>query len=75
MSLTLVELQEQLRACRLCVEAGHDIMPGPVFSGNKDARVMLIGQAPGSMEGKTKRPFNASSGKRLFDWLRLAGWE
>ena len=36
---------------------------------------MLIGQAPGVTEGQVKRPFNAGSGKRLFQWLGEAGWD
>ncbi len=36
---------------------------------------MLIGQAPGVTEVEAKRPFNAGSGKRLFQWLGQAGWD
>ena len=36
---------------------------------------MLIGQAPGITEGQVKRPFNAGSGRRLFQWLGEAGWD
>ena len=35
---------------------------------------MLIGQAPGITEVTAKRPFNAGSGTRLFQWLTQAGW-
>jgi uracil-DNA glycosylase len=73
-SAELVQLQHTMRACRLCYDAGHAIVPGAVFSGNAKARVMLIGQAPGVTEVDAKRPFNASSGRRLFDWLGQAGW-
>lgn len=34
---------------------------------------MLIGQAPGITEKDAGRPFNAGSGKRLFQWLGQAG--
>lgn len=68
-------LHAELRACRRCLEEGYWIVPGPVFSGGPGARVMLIGQAPGITEGQVKRPFNAGSGKRLFQWLGEAGWE
>jgi uracil-DNA glycosylase len=34
---------------------------------------MLVGQAPGITEAQVKRPFNASSGRRLFQWLAEAG--
>lgn len=36
---------------------------------------MLIGQAPGVTEAQVKRPFNAGSGRRLFQWLGEAGWD
>ena len=36
---------------------------------------MIVGQAPGSTECETGRPFNGPSGKRLFDWLAQAGWD
>jgi uracil-DNA glycosylase len=64
-----------MRACRLCLEAGHAITAGAVFRGGPDARVMLIGQAPGNTEVTAKRPFNAGSGRRLFQWLGEAGWD
>lgn len=65
----------ELRLCRLCLTAGYQITPGPVFSSGTNPQVMLIGQAPGITEGLVKRPFNAGSGRRLFQWLEAAGWE
>jgi uracil-DNA glycosylase family 4 len=69
------QLHQQLKACRLCLEAGYSIEPGPVFRGRHDSRVLLIGQAPGVTEAEVKRPFNAGSGRRLFQWLAAAGWQ
>jgi uracil-DNA glycosylase family 4 len=66
-------LKESMRACRICLEAGFDIIPGAVFSGPAPSPLMLVGQAPGITEAQTKRPFNASSGARLFRWLGDAG--
>ena len=37
--------------------------------------MFLIGQAPGSVEGETGRPFGGPSGRRLFRWLAQAGWD
>jgi uracil-DNA glycosylase len=71
----LAELHEEMRACRRCLEAGHEIVPGAVFSGPASAQVMVVGQAPGVTESEVGRPFNASSGRRLFAWLERAGWE
>jgi uracil-DNA glycosylase len=70
-----VALQAEMRACRACLEAGYDIAAGAVFSGPAPAPLMLIGQAPGITEAQVKRPFNASSGNRLFQWLAQAGLE
>jgi uracil-DNA glycosylase len=68
-------LQAEMRACTRCLEAGYQIAPGAVFSGPAPAPLMLVGQAPGVTEAETKRPFNASSGTRLFQWLAEAGLE
>lgn len=72
---SLNTLQERMRGCRLCLEAGHDVVPGAVFRGEATAKVFLVGQAPGPTEVTAKRPFNAGSGRRLFQWLGEAGWE
>jgi uracil-DNA glycosylase len=69
------ELRRAMRACRKCLDAGYDIVPGAVFSGPAPAHLMLVGQAPGVTEAQVKRPFNASSGRRLFQWLAEAGFE
>jgi uracil-DNA glycosylase len=69
----LAELHAQMRRCRLCLEAGHEIIPPAVFSGGYGARCMVIGQAPGITEQESGRPFNAGSGTRLFQWLGEAG--
>ena len=66
-------LNERMRACRLCLEAGHDIYPRAITSGVLGARVMIIGQAPGITEKEAGRPFNAGSGTRLFAWLAEVG--
>ncbi|MFP3855393.1 MAG: uracil-DNA glycosylase family protein [Anaerolineales bacterium] len=71
----LKALQSKMKGCRLCLEAGHDITAGAVFSGIAGAQIMIIGQAPGVTEVEAGRPFNASSGTRLFQWLEAAGIE
>lgn len=64
-----------MRACRQCLEAGFSVTPGAVFSGPASARLMIVGQAPGVTECETRRPFNGTSGQRLFEWLAEAGWD
>lgn len=69
------QLHQEMRACRLCLQAGYAIAPGPVFHGSPASELLLIGQAPGVTEAVVKRPFNAGSGRRLFQWLADAGWD
>jgi uracil-DNA glycosylase len=68
----LAQVQEEMLNCRLCLEEGYEIYPRAVFSGNGEAKIMTIGQAPGITEQETGRPFNAGSGTRLFGWLEGA---
>jgi uracil-DNA glycosylase len=74
-ALQLDQLHSRLHSCRLCLEAGYDIYPRAIFSGEMSARIMSIGQAPGITEKDAGRPFNAGSGSRLFKWLAAAGIE
>ncbi len=72
---TLAQLHNQIRACLKCQAAGYWIAPGPVVHGVHTAPIMTIGQAPGPTEAVVKRPFNAGSGRRLFQWLAEAGFD
>ncbi len=70
--LSLEELNEQIincRKCRLWQGAKHAV-PG---EGPTNARVMLIGQNPGSEEDESGRPFVGNSGKYLTKMLATNG--
>ncbi|MBS3750610.1 MAG: hypothetical protein KGY39_03785 [Anaerolineales bacterium] len=72
----MIEMLEKIRKCSRCVDAGFDaVRPPPVFSGDLDASLLIIGQAPGLTEYKQNSPFIGSSGQRLFSWLQQAGLE
>jgi len=71
----LTALQADLYNCRKCAEAGHSIESLSIFSGSASARLMLVGQAPGTSEAPQERPFNGDAGRRLFEWLGRAGWD
>lgn len=71
----VTQLHGEMRECRRCLEVGHAITPGAVFSSGREQQVLLIGQAPGITEVTAQRPFNATSGVRLFKWLGAAGWD
>jgi uracil-DNA glycosylase len=73
--LHLAEMRVRLNSCRLCLDAGYDIFPRAIYSGDAGAQIMILGQAPGITEKDAGRPFNAGSGKRLFSWLADAGIE
>ncbi len=66
-------LRQRIAVCRACLEAGYWVHPRPIYSGHVGAKIMVIGQAPGITEVEAGRPFNAGSGKRLFQWLAEAG--
>ena len=72
---SLPQLHAEMLTCRRCAQAGYDITPPAIFRGQAQAQVMLIGQAPGVTEVEARRPFNAGSGRRLFQWLSEAGWD
>ena len=67
---TLPELLAEVRACRVC--AAHLPQgPRPVLHAGPTARLLIVGQAPGTRVHKTGVPFNDPSGDRLRDWLGL----
>lgn len=68
-------LQKEMRLCRICLLAGYFVQPPAVTKGSLGAKIMTIGQAPGITEVEAGRPFNAGSGRRLFQWLAEAGIE
>ena len=61
-------LFEQIRACRLC-EAHLPLGPRPVIRGNERARLLIIGQAPGTRVHASGIPWDDPSGDRLRLWL------
>jgi len=63
-------LLAEARACRLC--AAHlPLGPRPVLRASPTARLLIVGQAPGTRVHETGVPWNDASGDRLRDWLGL----
>lgn len=58
----------QIRACRLC-EAHLPLGPRPVIRGSEHARLLIIGQAPGTRVHASGIPWDDPSGDRLRQWL------
>lgn len=67
----LDQLLAEVRACRICADA-LPLGPRPVVRMAKSARILIIGQAPGTRVHETGLPWNDASGDRLRDWLDMS---
>ncbi len=70
MSESLDSLLHRIRACRLC-EAQLPLGPNPVLRARADARLLIVGQAPGLKVHESGIPWNDASGIRLRHWLGI----
>jgi uracil-DNA glycosylase len=68
--MTLDGLLAEIRACRIC-EAHLPLGPRPTLQAGSKARLLIVGQAPGTRVHATGIPFNDPSGDRLRDWLGI----
>ncbi len=67
---TLDRLLGEIRACRLC--AAHlPLGPRPVLRASATARLLIVGQAPGTKVHASGVPWDDASGKRLRTWLDM----
>lgn len=67
---TLDHVAARARACTRC--APHlPLGPNPVLRVHADARLLIVGQAPGTKVHATGIPWNDPSGDRLRSWLAL----
>lgn len=60
----------RVRACRAC-ESHLPLGPRPVLRARPSARLLIVGQAPGTRVHETGIPWNDPSGDRLREWLGL----
>lgn len=66
----LADLLANIRACRVCADQ-LPLGPRPTVRAAGSARVMIVGQAPGTRVHETGIPWNDRSGDRLREWLGL----
>ena len=66
----LKSLLSEIRACRIC-EKHLPLGPRPVIRAAATAKLMIIGQAPGTKVHESRVPWDDASGERLRDWLRM----
>lgn len=66
----LSQLISEIRGCTVC--AKHlPLGPNPIIRGRSGARILLIGQAPGTKVHASGIPWNDQSGVKLRDWLAV----
>jgi uracil-DNA glycosylase len=69
--VTLSQLVEEIRACRIC-EGSLPLGPRPVVQVDEGARLLIVGQAPGRKVHESGIPFSDASGDRLRSWLGVS---
>ena len=68
---TLDALLAEIRSCSLC--SGHlPLGPRPVLQAHASARILVVGQAPGSKVHASGIPFDDASGDRLRTWMGVS---
>lgn len=66
----LIKLYQEIQQCRLCSD--HlPLGPNPVLRVSDQAKVLIVGQAPGTKVHATGIPWNDPSGDRLRRWLNV----
>ena len=64
-------LLTDIRSCQRCKQ-DLPLPPNPIIQFSTQARIQIIGQAPGLATHKFNRPFKDKSGDRLRDWLAIS---
>ncbi|MBA6411744.1 uracil-DNA glycosylase family protein [Parahaliea sp. F7430] len=67
---SLEDLLVDIRRCQLCAER-LALGPRPVLQASSSARLLIVGQAPGSRVHASGIPWDDPSGERLRDWLGM----
>lgn len=69
-----IPLIEDIQQCQLC----KDVLPNeprPVTQISSQAKLLIIGQAPGIKAHENNKPFSDASGNRLRSWLNMSETE
>ena len=64
------ELIKEVQVCTVC-RSYLPLEPRPILSVGENAKVMIIGQAPGTKAHETRTPWNDQSGNRLREWMNI----
>jgi uracil-DNA glycosylase len=63
-----MQLLTDIQQCNLCKQY-LPFAPNPVFQYSTQAKIIIIGQAPGVKAHESNKPWNDASGERLRNWL------
>ena len=72
--IPLTDLLEDVSQCQICA-SDLPLGPRPVVRASATARLLIIGQAPGTRVHQSGIPWNDPSGQRLRQWLDLSDEE
>lgn len=64
------KLIQEIRNCRIC-DADLPLGPRPILTAHKKSKIIIIGQAPGSVVHKTGIPWDDKSGENLRKWMGI----
>ena len=67
---TLDQLLSEVRLCAVCA-ARLPLGPRPILQMGREARILIIGQAPGSKVHTSGVPWGDNSGERLREWMEI----
>ncbi len=69
--MSLDTLLREIRSCNVC-SAHLPLGPRPIIRSTESAKILIIGQAPGTKVHASGIPWDDESGKRLRSWLGIA---
>lgn len=64
----------RVAACRACQSAGYLAEARPITAAAREARVIVVGQAPGPVTHREGTHFAGPAGRTLAGWFELAGF-
>lgn len=65
------KLLAEIRSCEVC-KAHMPLGPRPIVAAHRNAKVVIIGQAPGTKVHQTGVPWDDPSGRQLRSWLGVS---
>lgn len=66
---SLSDLVLRVQRCQICREF---IQPRPILQIESEAKILIIGQAPGARVHESGKPWDDESGKRLRNWMGIS---